>query len=330
MPMFGQVRAPEFPERLVWLNSGARTMAALRGKPVLLDIWTYSCVNCIRMAPHVEAWHQKYADAGLVVIGVHSPEFAFEKEQKNVEKAIRDLGISYPVVLDPEFKVWDLYANKYWPHLFLIDHLGNVVYDHAGEGAVAETEHAIVKALQASGAKKIPPIAVVSAEVHDGVCYRPTGEMYLGYLRGHIGNAGEALPETEEAFTDGADHEAGVAYLHGHWRISGECVEHTRSLPAATEYLALRYQAFSVNAVMGALDDREVTVEVLYDGKPVPASMAGKDLVIDDMGNTHVHVSVHRMYEMISADHFHDAALKLALKHAGVKIYSFTFGGCSV
>lgn len=329
MPMFGKIHAPALPDGLVWLNSAPLTMEKLRGKPVLIDFWTYSCVNCLRTIPHVQEWHEKYQKSGLTVIGVHSPEFDFEKDEKNVARAIEELGITYPVVLDPHFAIWNLYANKYWPHVFLVDHRGVVVYDHAGEGAVTETEHAIASALQAAGAKKLPAI-VAQKSSHDDVCYRPTPETYLGYLRGHIGNAGESLPETEESFTDLGKHENDVPYLHGHWRISGEYIEHTRSLAAATEYLALKYHAFSVNLVLGALDDREAVIDVTLDGKPVPSSMMGKDLVVDRQGNTHLHVTTHRMYAIIDADHFHDAALKLSVKNAGVKCYAFTFGGCSI
>lgn len=327
MPMFGKIHAPALPDGLVWLNSAPLSMDKLRGKPVLIDFWTYSCVNCLRTIPHVQEWHEKYQNAGLTVIGVHSPEFEFEKDETNVRRAIEELGITYPVVLDSDFMIWNLYANKYWPHAFLVDHRGVVVYDHAGEGAVTETEHAIASALQAAGAKKLPAI-VAQTSKHDDVCYRPTPECYLGYLRGHIGNAGDVLPETEEPFTDLGTHEDDVPYLHGHWRISGEYIEHTRSLAAATEYLALKYHAFSVNLVLGALDDREAIVDVALDGKPVPPSMVGKDLVVDRQGNTHLHITTHRMYEIIDADHYHDAALKLSVKNAGVRCYAFTFGGC--
>lgn len=153
MPLFGKIHAPELPNGLVWFNSAALSMHELRGKPVLIDFWTYSCVNCLRTIPHVQGWHEKYQKAGLTVIGVHSPEFDFEKDEKNVARAITEFGITYPVVLDPDFAIWNLYANKYWPHAFLVDHRGVVVYEHAGEGAIMETEHAIASALQAAGVK---------------------------------------------------------------------------------------------------------------------------------------------------------------------------------
>jgi len=319
--------APEFPADLVWLNSAPRTMKGLRGKPVLIDIWTYSCRNCVRSIPGIESLYRKYKSLGLTVIGVHSPEFPIEREQKNVEKAITQLGISYPVVLDPDFKIWDLYANKYWPHAFLVDHRGLIVFDHAGEGGEVELEHAIQDALRAGGVEKLPPLAA-KMDPHGGMCYRATPEMYLGYLRGHIANAGDVLPETEEAFTDGGEHKEDLPYLHGHWRISGDHIEHTRTLATASEYLALKYHAFSVHAAIGALDDREIVVDVTLDGKPVPASMAGADIVIDDGGSTHLHVTHHRLYDIIAADHYHSASLKLSLKNAGVTINALTFGGC--
>lgn len=324
---FGKTRAPEFPEHLVWLNSDALTMKSLRGKPVLIDFWTYSCVNCLRTLSHIKRWHKTYAELGLTVIGVHSPEFDFEKQEANVRRAIDDLGIEYPVVLDPDFAIWNLYANRVWPHVFLVDSLGAVVYDHQGEGGAVQTELAIQDALRVTGATKLPAIAPDNVG-GESVCYRATPETYLGYLRGHIGNAHEKLPDTEESFDDVAGHADDVSFLHGHWRIAPEFVEHTRTLAVATEYLRMSYSAFETNLVMGALDDREAIVDVTIDGQPIPASMSGADVVVDDAGNTHIHVTNHRMYNIVRADHYHRATLRLGVKTAGLKMYAFTFGGC--
>ncbi len=326
---FGKTRAPEFPEGLVWLNSDPMTMKSLKGKPVLIDFWTYSCVNCLRTLPYLKRWHKTYAKLGLTVIGVHSPEFDFEKEEENVRRAIGDLGVEYPVVLDPDFAMWNLYANRVWPHVFLVDALGSIVFDHQGEGGAAQTEAAIQNMLRAAGVAKLPAIAPDSTGV-GGVCYRTTSETYLGYLRGHIGNAHDKLPDTEEAFDDAAEHADDVPYLHGHWRIAPEFIEHTRTLAVATEYLQMSYSAFETNLVIGALDDREAIVDVTIDGAPIPASMAGADVVIDEAGKTHIHVTNHRMYSIIRADHYHRATLKLGVRSAGLKMYAFTFGGCKV
>lgn len=324
---FTKTRAPEFPEGLVWLNSDALTMKSLKGKPVLIDFWTYSCVNCLRTIPTIKKLYKMYKKFGLTVIGVHSPEFDFEKNEENVKRAIGDLGIDYPVVLDNDFAIWSLFANRVWPHVFLIDAFGMIVYDHQGEGGAAQTEMAIQKALGASGGTKLPAIAPDGAG-GEGVCYRTTPETYLGYLRGNIGNAHDKLPDTEEAFDDVKDCADDVPYLHGHWRIAPEFIEHTRTLAVATEYVQMSYASFETNCVMGALDDREAVIDITIDGKPIPASMVGVDVVIDDAGNTHIHVTNHRMYNIIRADHYHRATLRIGVKSAGLRMFAFTFGGC--
>ncbi len=324
---FSKIRAPEFPADLVWVNSDSLTMKALRGKPILIDFWTYSCVNCLRTLPHVKQWYNRYEKLGLTVIGVHSPEFEFEKDDMNVRRAINELGIEYPVVLDSDFAIWKQFANRVWPHVFLIDARGTIVFDHAGEGGAVEIESEIQKTFAEIGVTTFPDILPERVRGGD-VCYRTTPETYLGYLRGTIGNAHDALPDSEEAFDDANNHIEGVPYLHGHWRQAGEYVEHTRSLSLATEYLSLKYSAFEINIVMGALDDRETTVDVVIDGKPIPATMIGSDVVIDDGGKTHIHVASHRLYSIIRADHYHNATIKICVRSAGLRMYAFTFGGC--
>lgn len=324
---FAKTRAPEFPADLVWLNSDSLTMKLLRGKPVLIDFWTYSCVNCLRTLPHVKNVYKMYKKLGLAVIGVHSPEFEFEKDEMNVRRAIDELGIEYPVVLDSDFAIWKQFANRVWPHVFLIDAQGSIVFDHAGEGGYAEIEMEIQKTLSEIGLTKFPFI------LHDGghggeVCYRTTPETYLGYLRGNIGNAHDKLPDSEEVFDDVVECSEGIPCLHGHWRQTAEYIEHTRSLPIATEYLSLKYSAFDVNLVMGALDDRETIIDIFIDDKPIPASMTGSDVVIDEDGKTHIHITNHRLYSIIRVDHYHNATLRIGVRSAGLRMYAFTFGGC--
>ncbi|MBI2033935.1 MAG: redoxin family protein, partial [Candidatus Liptonbacteria bacterium] len=142
------MNAPEFPKDLIWLNSKPIQMADLRGKAVvLIDFWTYSCVNCIRSMPYLKEWHERYKDKGLVIVGVHTPEFAFEKEKDNVLKAVKDFGITYPVVMDNDYAIWQLYANRFWPRKYLVSSDGQIAYDHTGEGGYTETEEEIQKAL---------------------------------------------------------------------------------------------------------------------------------------------------------------------------------------
>ncbi len=324
---FTKVRAPEFPSGLTWLNGKAVSLKSLRGKPVLIDFWTYSCVNCIRTQPHLNRWWKTYKDKGLIIIGVHTPEFAFEKNAENVEAAIAEHKIEYPVVLDPDYKIWKLYGNKYWPHKYLISKGGHIAYDHAGEGGYAETEMEIQKALKDIGVKELPAIGPDDS-LGGGICYRTTPETYLGYLRGTVGNLGDVMPDTEEAFTDLGAYKDDVPYLHGHFKVSGEFVEHTKTLPIASEYLALKYSAFSVNLVMGTTDQKTASVEVELDGKPLPKDMAGDDVRYTKEGHAEIVIKDPRMYKIVNAKMYHRGTLKLKTAAGNLRMFAFTFGGC--
>ena len=141
LPDYGP--APEFSNVPTWLNSPPLTIGALRGKVVLVDFWTYSCINCIRTLPYVNKWHAQYKDQGLAVVGIHTPEFPYERETRNVEKAVQRLGVQYPVAQDNRYATWKAYSNKYWPATYLIDRKGTIRYKHFGEGRYQETEQAI-------------------------------------------------------------------------------------------------------------------------------------------------------------------------------------------
>ena len=322
-----KVRAPEFPKGMAWLNSKPLKLADLKGKVVLIDFWTFSCVNCQRTLPHVTRWSRTYKDLGLVIIGVHSPEFAFEKDEDNVKSAVQEAGIEYPVVLDSDFAIWKLYANKYWPQKYLVNKDGYIVYDHAGQGDYAQTEMEIQKALMELGPKELPAIGPDDS-VGGSVCYRTTPETYLGYLRGRIGNMAEVLPDAEEAFTDKGEHLDDVPYLHGHFKVGAECVEHSRSLPSANEYLSLKYSAFSVNLVMSTSDSKTAMVEIELDGKPLPKDMAGVDVRITKDGRAEAIIKDARLYQLVNAKVYHRGTLKLKTASGNLRLYAFTFGGC--
>lgn len=298
-------------------------MRALAGKPVLIDFWTYSCVNCLRTLPHVRRWHEVYGPLGLTIIGVHTPEFAFERDEKMVANMVDELGVSYPVVLDPDYAVWNLWANRWWPRHFLVNKDGIVTYDHVGEGGYAETERAIQRALMEYGVTELPDIPEdISAAA--GVCYKTTPELYLGYLRGHFANVGEFLPDAEEVFTDNAAaHEDDVPSVHGHWRIASDYLEHTKALPTPMDYILLKYSAFGVNLVMGG----KGTIEVELDGLPITQDMAGADVEYKG-GKAIVQVRMPRMYEIVRADVYHRATLKLRTADADIRMFAFTFNGC--
>lgn len=322
-----RVRAPEFPADLHWLQGSAQTLKDLRGKVVLIDFWTYSCVNCIRTQPMLNRWHKLYSDKNLVIIGIHTPEFSFEKEPANVERAIADNGIDYPVVLDSDYKVWNLYANQYWPRKYVINKDGYIVYDHIGEGGYAETEMALQKALKEIGVKDLPPVPPDDA-TGGAVCYHTTPETYLGYLRGRFGNSQDYLPDTEQAFEDKDKHQDDTVYLYGHWTITAEHADHTRKLSTSNEYLLLKYSAFAVNLVMGTSDGRTAVLEVELDGLPLPKDLAGDDVRIDRDGKATVTLKDHRMYRLVNAKMYHRGTLKLKTASGNVQLFAFTFRGC--
>lgn len=322
----GKTQAQELPTGLKWLNSKPQSLKSLRGKVVLLDFWTYSCVNCIRTMPKLKAWHDLYADKGLVIIGIHTPEFDFEKDQKNVEAALKTFGIKYPIVLDGNYKIWNQYQNRWWPRKFLLDKTGNIVYDHVGEGGYAETEAAIQKALMDAGAEDLPAIEP-DMSIGGGICYRTTPETYLGFLRGRYANVGTFIPGAESDFTDTSTHEDDVVYLHGHWKVGKESLAHTRKLATSSEYLVLKYSAFSVNLVAGSLNTKTAEVEIELDEQPLPEDMAGEDVEIIK-GKAILKVKGHRMYRIIDSDAYHQGKLKLKTGANNLEMFAFTFGGC--
>lgn len=324
---YGRVSAPEFPPEIPWLQGGPLTMRELRGKVVLVDFWTYSCVNCIRTLPHLKRWHKTYEKEGLVVIGVHTPEFAFEKNPDHVKDALGRLGITYPVLLDDEYALWKLYANRVWPRKFLVNAEGVVVYDHSGEGAYATTELAIQEELRKIGAKDLPAIGP-DASVGGKVCYRTTQETYFGFLRGKIENICDALPGEELACTDDeAIQEEGVATLHGHWKVHGEYIEHARAVSGMYEYLRFQYRAYSVNLVLEAPEGKSARLEVSLNGAPLAPEMRGEDIE-EERGKTYVQVREPRMYSLVKAKVYHKGSLRMSVSHEGVRCYAATYGNC--
>ncbi len=322
-----KIHATEFPRGRKWINGNPMTLKSLKGKVVLLDFWTYSCINCIRTLEHLRAWHKRYADKGLVIIGIHTPEFEFEKDQANVESAVKRLKVKYPVVLDSDYKIWTAYANRWWPRKLLLNKDGEIIYDHIGEGGYAETESQIQKALREIGVDDLPEI-VPDVSVGGGICYRTTPETYLGFLRGRFGNAHGVIPGAEVDFTDRGEHQDNLVYLHGHWVIDKERLSHTRALATANEYLALKYSGFSVNLVAGSLKkNRAAEVEIELDGNPLPEDMIGTNVEMKN-GRAVVRMTASRMYNLVDSDVYHKGTLKLKTASDRLSMYAFTFGGC--
>jgi cytochrome c biogenesis protein CcdA/thiol-disulfide isomerase/thioredoxin len=292
--------APEFAGIETWLNSEPLTLAGLRGKVVLVDFWTYSCVNCLRTLPFLERWHRTYAREGLVIVGVHTPEFAFEREVANVRRAAAELGVRYPVALDPDYATWNAWGNQYWPAKYLVDRRGHVRYAHFGEGRYEETERAIRTLL---AEPDLP--APVSGTVVDRTPTGPqTPETYLGYERLDrlVGTPITADAPATYRIPD---------YVPDDWYALGGVwtIERERAVAGRNARLRLRFLGGRVFLVLGA-SRRPGTVAVTLDGKRVKT----------------VRVAEHRLYELARTQNpsiVHDLDLRFS---PGVEAYAFTFG----
>ena len=251
--------APEFRGLSGWLNSEPLTIESLKGKVVLIDFWTYSCINCLRTLPYIKRWDEAYRDKGLVVIGVHTPEFAFERVRSNVDEATRSLGVDYPVALDNEYGTWNAWANRYWPAKYFIDRAGHVRFAHFGEGAYAESESVIRKLLAEPGLPK-PVSGSVEAEAPVGV---ETPETYLGYERIDRFYGTPIASDREVEYTLPKVLPANGLGYGGSWTVEKE-----RIVAGADARLQLRYHASKVHLVLGNEGDPE-EVEVVVDGRRV-------------------------------------------------------------
>jgi len=238
-------------------------------KVVLVDFWTYSCINCQRTLPYLNAWHKKYSDKGLVIIGLHTPEFQFEHEYKNVLAAVEKFGVEYPVVLDNDFSTWRAYKNRYWPRKYLIDIDGFIVYDHIGEGGYEETEKKIQELLNErmaalNEAGEVPSEIAKPSGVSDNVFLGPRSpEIYFGSLRNARLGSGERGVAGMQKFSQPADAELDTLYLVGSWDIQDEYAK-TESADAK---IIFRYRAKNVFIVAGA--QNPTALKILRDGKPL-------------------------------------------------------------
>ncbi len=306
-----------------WLNSPPLTAADLQGKVVLIDFWTYSCINCIRTIPYIRAWGEKYRDQGLRVIGVHTPEFAFEKNVGNVRKAIDGFGITFPVAIDNGFKIWRAFDNNYWPALYLIDATGRIRHHQFGEGGYDTTEKAIQELLAEAGSKTVssnvvsPDAAGIQAAPdldHDG-----SPETYLGYNQGEGPVSSDGL--SRDAAKDYAAAELGLNEwsLSGNWTIQAE----QAVLNKPDGEIAFRFSARDLHLVLGPdAEQKSIRFQVRIDGKP-PGDDHGADT--DAQGNGIV--DSHRLYQLVRQAHWsRPRVFEVRFLDPGVQAYVFTFG----
>src|SRR5580765_2933752 len=289
--------APQFTGLTNWINSKPLTLKQLRGKVVLIDFWTYSCINCLRTLPHVKAWYQTYHDKGLVVIGVHTPEFAFEHVPSNVRSAVRRLGVTYPVALDNNYGTWNAFRNQYWPAKYLIDRSGHLRYYHFGEGSYDTTE-ARIRTLLGENAGMLPVANELSDPTPTGLM---TPESYLGYERLARFAQKTITPDRFATYhLPPSDlHPNELAY-GGRWKV-----ERQRIVAGPDAQLRLRFRARSVHLVLGG----HGSVAVLVDGKPIGV----------------VPVRGSRLYTLAKLPTPQSRLLELHFS-PGVEAYAFTFG----
>ena len=288
----------------------------LINKVVLADFWTYSCVNCRRTLPYLRAWWKKYKDMDFVIIGIHTPEFEFEKDSKNVEQALKDLGVDWPVVLDNEQKNWNAFANHYWPAKYLADKTGRIVYEHFGEGAYAETEKKIQELLQVAS----PPMPQVAANDHEHgpVCFIPTPELYCGYERSRLANKDGYRKDQIAHYRPPEEMPQDSIALAGKFLASKEFVESAEI--GAT--LFLHFRATEVNLVLHAVGDQAV-IDLSLDNRPL-GDRLGKDA-----SNNEVIIKKPTLYSLVKSRELVEGVLAITAKKGAFRAYAFTFSGCT-
>ena len=330
-----------------WINSEEITFEELRAqnKVVLVDFWTYTCINCIRTLPFLKDWHDKYADRGLVIVGIHTPEFEFEKVLDNVQEAVERFEIEHPVVQDNNYWNWNAFDNHYWPAKYLIDKDGYIRYSHFGEGDYDETEQAIRLLLQEAEqsvndistesefARRVDPNARSSRDPN-GL----TRELYAGTGRNYRAVSSAATTpyvlhdeyyqgaEIDTDYADPGDHLNHYIYLQGLWHNGDESLRHARTTENFEDYMALRFNAVDVNVVLQTQSDAPYTVQIKMDGQPLSSEDAGRDIWFDDSGLSFITVDEPRLYGLVQLDMFEGHELTLSSNSDEFEVFAFTFG----
>jgi cytochrome c biogenesis protein CcdA/thiol-disulfide isomerase/thioredoxin len=325
LPMEGPL--PPLDGATTWLNSPPLTREALRGKVVLIDFWTYSCINCLRSLPYVKAWYEKYKDHGLVVIGVHAPEFAFEKDLSNVRRAVADLGVKYPVAVDNQYAIWQAFHNQYWPAHYFIDAIGQIRWHHFGEGEYDQSEQIIRRLLVEAGATDLPKagLGVMNAsgvQASADLAHVQSPETYIGYARAEHFSSPSGVSKDQPK-----DYAAPPALALNQWALTGTWVVRSdqATLIQAGGSVAFRFEARDLHLVLGpATSGHSVRFRVLLDGAP-PGSNHGDDTDADGNGTVHEQ----RLYQLIRQSKdvgVGEHTFTVQFLDEGVQAFAFTFG----
>jgi len=307
-------RAPELSGIKGYINAPSNlTLSSLRGKVVLIDFWTYSCINCIRTLPYLSSWHEKYEKEGLAIIGVHTPEFEFEKDYGNVQAAVEKFSIKYPVVLDSDYATWNAYRNSYWPRKYLIDAQGRIRYNHIGEGGYDETESVIVDLLSEAKNSRVEMNSTKPNATAVDFLFVRTPEIYFGenFRRAPLGNAQPSFAGEKFIASIPAQISPDTPYLEGEWVSGNDGI----TLVSQKGAIELIYSARIANIVAGSSPPAKM--RVFLDGSPVNCADSSKsECTIDST----------RLYAASSAQSYGAHRLRLEIEGSGFEIFTFTFG----
>lgn len=305
---------PPAPELILggkWFNTKPLTINGLKGKVVLVDFWTYTCINCIRTLPYLRSWNEKYADKGLVIIGVHTPEFEFEKNADNVQKALKDFRITYPVMQDNNYETWNAYANEYWPAKYLIDKNGQIRMTHFGEGNYDETENKIQELLKETGANINEKVQNAAYQVDT-----LTPETYLGYGRlGNFASKEEIRQDTVASYSIPDDLAMNSFAYGGEWNVGRET-----AMPFTGSELSFHFNAKDVYLVINSKNSNS-KIKVTVDGATPSQNILGNDVFEGD-----VTVTENRLYHLLHFKKAEDHILKLIFQDNNASVFAFTFG----
>jgi thiol-disulfide isomerase/thioredoxin len=322
LPVVGAL--PPLEGATEWLNSAPLTADGLRGHVVVVDFWTYSCINCLRALPYVKAWYAKYRDQGLVVIGVHAPEFAFEKDLRNVRREVRDLGIEYPVAVDNDYALWRAFENQYWPAHYFIDARGNIRHTHFGEGEYDASERVIQQLLVEAGTAESPTGLVAAsgegAALAADELHVLSPETYIGHARAeNFASPGGQVAGAAHSYTLPPRLALNEWALDGNWTIG----EESAAANTAPSRIVFHFQARDLHLVLGpGADGKPVRFRVRLDGAP-PGGDHGTDVDPDGNGA----VSEERLYQLIrQSGDVRDRSFEIEFLAPGVVGYAFTFG----
>jgi thiol-disulfide isomerase/thioredoxin len=321
LPVEGEL--PALTGATAWLNSPPLTPEALRGKVVIADFWTYTCINWLRQLPYVRAWAKKYAEHGLVVLGVHTPEFSFEHDVDNVRRAIADMGIAYPVAIDNDYAVWGAFGNHYWPALYFADAQGLIRHHHFGEGEYEQSEMVIQQLLAEAGASPDGGLVAVDArgaEVAADWASLQSGENYTGYERTeNFASPGGLSPEKPHRYEQPGRLSLNDWALSGDWTVGGEAA----TLNSPGGQIANRFHGRDLNLVMGSADPGSaVRYEVRLDGQPAGAAH-GADT--DELGSGVL--TQQRLHQLIrQPGPIVDCTVEITFLDRGAQAFCFTFG----